>query len=115
MARRVARLALLVVVSACGNGNDDHPPAYQPPPRDDLWGCAALRQAEPELRSDVLYVGENPAACAVDGLACTLVGVVGVGSSCETTEVPVAYCVAGQWQHTCFELPLPQGQAGQAG
>ena len=114
MARRVAVLALLAGV-ACGNGDHDHPPAYQAPPRGNLVGCAALRQAEPTLRDDALYVGDEPAACAVDGLECSLVGVVATESSCDPPEVPLAYCTLGEWRQTCMEPAIRSGYGGQAG
>jgi len=118
MARRVAELLALMTFSvtatlACHH-DDEVPPA---PPLDfptmDALTCGELLTAETlAANGDSLFVGNDPAQCAADGLSCPLAASALASDSCEPGEQPAGRCSTGQWRLTCTAAEPFTGLAG---
>ncbi len=121
MARRVAPVLIAVtLLHACGEKTEERPPKYTAEPPANVVSCAQL-VADPTLAvaDGYLYVGGEPAQCAVTGLTCPLDPSLPLpADSCANGEEASARCSVDQWRLACSAVSggaiAAAGSAGTA-
>jgi hypothetical protein len=105
---RLAPLALVLFGAACGQSPDVRPPPMRGKTPGVVYSCAELVDAGVTAVGLGLGVGDKPAGCLTDGLACPLTRLGLDIGACDGGEAE-AECMQNQWRVACVTSDAGNG------